>query len=139
MRRDITRGFTLIELLLVIAIIGLIGSLAMVGQRNEQKKRRDVTRVSNTTELQKALALYISASGGYPTYTGCVDGNDPVTAELRNKGYIAPQTALKDPLNPADVSSCYFYEGGGSTYTLRYTLEMTTAASGEAGDHLIVP
>ena len=132
------KGFTLIELLLVVAIIGLVGSLAMVGQRHEQKKRRDVTRVSNTTELQKALALYASATGGYPTLDGCINGSDAVTTALRSGGFIAPDTALVDPLNPSTPPTCYLYQGGGATYTLNYTLE-TTSSAGEEGLHTIVP
>ncbi|KPJ85153.1 hypothetical protein AMJ57_04140 [Parcubacteria bacterium SG8_24] len=132
------RGFTLIELLLAISIIALISSLVLYGQRHEQKKRRDVQRVSNISEVQKGLALYLSETGGYPVYTGCLTGADPVSEGLRNYNYVGPDTNLADPLNPTDVTSCYYYDGNGSRYTLRYTLE-TNSTIGEAGDHIVVP
>ena len=131
-------GFTLIELLLVIAIVGVITSFAMVGQRRRQALQRDVTRVSHMTELQKALALYLSDAGGYPTMTGCISGTDDVTEALMSKTLIGAGDVLKDPLNPENPDSCYYYAGTGSAYTLRYTLEKTSS-SGEEGDHLIVP
>jgi len=137
-RRERQLGFTLIELLLVIAIIGLISTFAMVGQRRRQAMQRDVTRVSHMTELQKALALYLADAGEYPTMTGCIDGNDAVTSGLLSKSLLGAGDVLKDPLSPTDETKCYYYAGTGSAYTLRYTLEKTSS-SGEEGDHIIVP
>jgi len=131
-------GFTLIELMLVIAIIGMIASFAMVGQRRRQAAQRDVTRVSHMTELQKALALYLADAGEYPTMTGCVDGTDAVSLGLLSKSLVGAGDTIKDPLNPSDTNKCYYYTGTGSAYTLRYTLERTST-SGDAGDHIIVP
>jgi len=138
MRTTRSRGFTLVELLLVVAVFGLIGSFAMYAQYNSQQKRRDVRRVSNVVELQKALSLYSSQAQGYPTMTGCISGTDLVTTELVAKGLIAAGSGLVDPLNPSNPTNCYFYAGNGSSYTLRYTLEQTSTA-GTVGNHLIVP
>ena len=132
------KGFTLIELLLVIAIIGLIGSIIMVGGRNAKEKRRDVKRVSDAQELQKALALNLAKIQTYPTYNGCINGTDPVTTSLRTNGFIAPSAKLVDPLEPNNTATCYFYVGSGGSYTLRYTLE-TTSSAGTQGDHTVVP
>lgn len=137
-RRTRQIGFTLIELLIVIAIIGVISTFAMVGQRRRQALQRDVQRVSDMTALQKALALYLADAGEYPTMTGCMDGNDAVTAGLQSKKLIQGGGALIDPLYPSDTSKCYYYTGTGSAYTLRYTLEKNST-SGDAGDHIIVP
>lgn len=131
-------GFTLIELMLVVAIIGLLVSIIMVGNRNAQEKRRDVKRVADAQELQKALALLQAKVQAYPTFTGCIDGTDTVTSQLRTNSFITPTAKLVDPLLPSDITKCYFYTGTGSAYTLRYTLE-TTGTAGDAGDHLIVP
>jgi prepilin-type N-terminal cleavage/methylation domain-containing protein len=138
--RNANKGFTLIELLLTVAIIGLIGSIVMVGNRNAQERRRDVKRVANATELQKALALYLAKQQSYPTMNGCIDGgaSDTVTPALIAGAFIAPSSKLFDPLYPSDTSKCYFYSGGGATYTLRYTLEANSSA-GTPGDHIVVP
>lgn len=131
-------GFTLIELMIVIAIVGLISAAAMVGLGNVRSKQRDTRRVANITELQKGLQLYIAQVGNYPTQAGCVDGSDTVSTELAAKGLIAANAKLVDPLYPSDAAKCYFYDGNGSKYKLRYTLESNSAA-GEAGDHTIEP
>lgn len=131
-------GFTLIELLLVIAIIGVIVSLAMVGQRHQKGLQRDVKRVSHMSEIQKALALYFAEEQQYPTYTGCIDGSDPVTSALIGNQLLGSSSGLIDPSDPSDVARCYYYEGTGSAYTLRYTLEKDST-SGSLGDHVIIP
>ena len=139
-RRRISHfGFTLIELLLVIAIIGLIATIALVSQRNGQAKRRDVKRVSDTTELQKALALYLSKVQSYPVYTGCLTGSDAVSVGLQGQGFVSPGAKLVDPAFPTNITKCYYYVGTAGKYTLRYTLEQTAASTGAAGDHYIVP
>ena len=136
--RTKTRGFTLIEILLVIAIIGLMATIVMYGQRNAQEKRRDVKRVTDIEALQKGLALYISKVGGYPVYEGCINGTDAVTVGLRAEGMLQGNDSLVDPLNPSNTANCYYYISAGSTFTLRYTLEQTSAA-GEVGNHTIQP
>jgi prepilin-type N-terminal cleavage/methylation domain-containing protein len=139
MESNLKRGFTVMELLIVIAIIGLIATIVMVGQRNAQEKRRDLRRVTDVKALQDSLALYLAKVGAYPVYTGCINGTDLVTVGLRVQGMIGSADSLVDPLNPDDTASCYYYTGaGGSQFNLRYTLEQTSAA-GEVGDHVVVP
>ncbi len=136
--RHSARGFTLIELLLVIAIIGVIATVALVGQSSAQAKRRDVKRVSNIVELQKAISLYLAKVQTYVVYTGCITGADPVTTGLKTNAFIGAGASLVDPKFPTDVTKCYYYDSNGSKYTLRYTLEQDSAA-GAAGDHTVVP
>jgi prepilin-type N-terminal cleavage/methylation domain-containing protein len=132
------KGFTLIELLLVIAIIGVIATVALVGQSSAQAKRRDVKRVANIKELQSAMALYLAKVQTYVVYTGCLTGADPVTTGLVTNNFIGAGAKLTDPKFPSDVTKCYYYDSNGSKYTLRYTLEQDSAA-GAAGNHTVVP
>jgi len=136
----IRRGFTLIELLIVIALIGLIASVAMVGMRSNPQKRLDIKRVSDVGQLQKALGLYATTQKNFPVMTGCVNGvTDFVSTELHARGALGAGSIIKDPSFPSDVTQCYYYTStSGATYSLRYTLQ-TTSSAGPAGNHTVAP
>lgn len=61
------KGFTLIELLIVIAIIGLLATLAIVSLTTAQQKARDAKRIADAKLYQNAIELYFSEHpDGYP-------------------------------------------------------------------------
>lgn len=63
-----TQGFTLIELLIVVAILGILGSILFVAiGTNPQRDARDSRRISDVNQLQLALELYKNANDAYPT------------------------------------------------------------------------
>lgn len=61
------RGFTLIELLVVIAIIGILASVVLASLNSAREKSRNAAYLSQVKEYQKALELYYSQNGSYPT------------------------------------------------------------------------
>ena len=61
------KGFTLIELLVVISIIGVLSTIAMTSLNGARAKARDVKRMTEIGEIQKALELYYADNGKYPT------------------------------------------------------------------------
>ncbi len=63
------KGFTLIEILIVIAIMGFLSSIVLVGMSGFRAKGRDAKRIAEMREVQNALELYFSAYGRYPTDT----------------------------------------------------------------------
>ncbi len=66
------KGFTLIELLIVIAIIGILASVVLVGIGPAQRSGRDARRIADLRQIQNALELYKSANGQYPVGSGDV-------------------------------------------------------------------
>lgn len=68
------KGFTLIELLIVIAIIGLLSTIAVTALNTARQKARDVVRLSTMQTLIKAIELYRSNTGTFPPNTGDVVG-----------------------------------------------------------------
>jgi len=63
-----SRGFTLIELLIVIAVIGVLaaGVITLLNPLAQIQKSRDAQRMSDLSQIQKALEIYYSDFGAYP-------------------------------------------------------------------------
>ena len=60
------KGFTLIELLVVIAIIGVLASIALSSLNTARAKARDIKRLAEVKNLQKALEIYYLDNNRYP-------------------------------------------------------------------------
>jgi len=54
-------GFTLVELLVVITILSLLGAIGFLSVQGYSKNARDSTRISDISNLSKALELMIAA------------------------------------------------------------------------------
>lgn len=66
------RGFTIVELLIVIVVIGVLAAITIVAYTNVQQRARDSKRVSDVTQIKKALLAYDVRNGGVvrPGVTG---------------------------------------------------------------------
>jgi prepilin-type N-terminal cleavage/methylation domain-containing protein len=61
------KGFTLVELLVVISIIGLLSSIVYASVNSSRVRARDVRRVVDVRQIEKAVQLYAADHGGdYP-------------------------------------------------------------------------
>jgi general secretion pathway protein G len=120
------RAFTLIELLIVVAIIGLIATIAAVGINSARAKARDNKRATDLKQIQKALELSFDPSSGYPTVASATVIGGSSTKVLCAKGatvaFVADQT-------PANCDSGKVYMGlvpsnptpGGANYSYKST------------------
>lgn len=105
MKNNNRSGFTLIEMLVVVAIIGLLSSVVVVGVGTARKQARDTRRISDIRQIQNALENYYSTNNAYP----------------------ADQAALYAlqgiPADPLDDTKKYGYLGSGQSYILGACLE----------------
>lgn len=126
------KGFTLIELLIVIAIIGLLATLAIVSLTTAQQKARDTKRIADLKQLQSAVELYFSQSGtnkypnGLTVWTGASTATSLETA-------IGPYITNM-PTDPSNTSTkVYTYAVINSTFD-QYVLKAELEADNPALD-----
>ena len=114
------KGFTLIEILIVVAIIGLLASVVLVGLGAFRTRGRDARRIADLRETQNALELYYTKSQRYPALAGG-DTWASLTSSLVNAG-IGVSSVSSDPLYP-DKAYRYGVSADGQNYVLAATLE----------------
>lgn len=122
------KGFTLIELLIVVAIIGLLSSVVLVGLGGFRARGRDARRIADLRETQNALELYYSRNNRYPAISGA-DSWASLKTTLVGGG-IGVSTIPNDPLNSSDSSKTYEY--GVSSDQQNYVLKTTLEDSGNS-------
>lgn len=117
------RGFTLIELLVVIAIIGILASVVLTSLNTARAKARDTVRIAQLKEVEKALKLYYTEHGSYPTTggnwrgttTGCYTYASTLQSGLVPK-YISVIPQDPNPFNGGYALGCYIYRSDGTDY-----------------------
>lgn len=83
------KGFTIIEVLVVVAIIGILASMVLVGLGGARMQGRDTRRITDLSRIQSALEMHFTKNGRYPT----------ALSELVASGGVV-RTLPRDP-NPA--------------------------------------
>lgn len=123
-------GFTLLELMVVIAVIGILVTIASGSFVSSQIKSRDARRKSDLSNISKALELYYNDHGRYPPASagriaGCAtDSESPCSwgqefADENNTVYMDTlPREHKDGFNYVYVSSA-----DGTMYQLFARLE----------------
>lgn len=128
------KGFTLIELLIVVAILGLLASIVLVGLGGARARARDARRISDLREIQNALELYYSAKGVYPA-----SGWDTMKNAILGES-LGINKIPNDPNSPSTIYE-YAANSGSTHYVLSATLEQKNPAlnddidNGELGSY----
>jgi prepilin-type N-terminal cleavage/methylation domain-containing protein len=111
-------AFTLVELLIVVALIGILSSMAVVTFTGSQKRARDAQRRSDLKQYQTGVEAYSLRSGSYPIHqSSAIVSQDAVC-----------KTELKFVSCPVDPKSGwynYYYisDAAGSSYAVWAQLE----------------
>jgi prepilin-type N-terminal cleavage/methylation domain-containing protein len=143
------RGFTLVELIVVIATIGILATITVIGLTRYQADTRDARRASSVNIISESLEKYYDENGEYPSCSA-VSAAPAVVTEETLQGVSAD--ALQAPQAPSsetnsiecdgailtlDGTDFFEYEGDGSpscnasSSCLRYTLKYKDESSGE--------
>ena len=108
------KGFTLIEMLIVVAVVGILASLVLVGLAPVQRQGRDARRISDLRQVQTGLELYFVRNGEYPDTQSWTELMDT----LVNAG-IGISNVPQDP----SPSKTYQYASNFTSYVLAAELE----------------
>lgn len=128
------RGFTIVELLIVIVIIGILAALVIVVYNGIQARARDSSRMTSMKNIEKALALYYSDNGGYPTCTNTtyVPGATIGACALSSiSASLVPKYISKMPSDPINTGNDIF------RYAYGYRKLSETTYSGDTSNNYI--
>lgn len=115
------KGFTLIELLIVIAIIGLLASMVLVGFGSFRSRGRDARRIADMREVQNALELFYTRNNAYPASLDWAT----LTTDLMGAG-IGVNAIPNDPLGPLLTPYLYSASVDHQNYVIGATIEDPT-------------
>lgn len=136
------KGFTLIEILIVVAIIGILASVVLVGLGSSQKAARDARRVSDLRQIQTALELYMKTEGVYPDGTGGepVDNFATMKDEVLNptSGALLGIANIPDDVRAGAATPVTYLYGTDPTGT-QYVLGAELEGPAPAGYSFTVP
>jgi prepilin-type N-terminal cleavage/methylation domain-containing protein len=126
------RGFTVLEALIVLAVFGLLATLAILSLNSARASLRDAQRLSDISVLRSSLSQYWLEKATYPTTAG-VDLGSPGsnTDMLSAAGFVArtdptqPIYLNRVPTGPR-VDEYYRYRAGANGYSIRFQTETRT-------------
>ena len=108
-------GFTLVELIVVIAIIGILAAITIVGLTRYQADTRDARRQSSATVIAEALEKYYDNNGEYPSCSA-ISGAGATVAKNTLAGL--DQTALLVPTASSSETNSIKCNSAGNILTI---------------------
>ena len=132
--RRIPRGFTIVELLVVVAVIGILATIVLIGFNRYQADARDSQRNAEATIIAEGLEKYYDKNGEYPGCTTMTNasGTSVISNVLTGtdpKVLLTPQASSSKSnsidfctdITTSTATDSFAYVGDGSTACLTGT------------------
>ena len=125
-------GFTILEVLIVLAVFGLLATLAVLSLNSARARVRDAQRLSDVSTVRAALSQYWLEKATYPASGGVNLGQPGTNTEgFSGAGFVkhddaqAPIYLNRLPTGPKS-GEYYRYRGGANGYSIRFQTESDT-------------
>lgn len=106
------RGFTLLELIIVIAIVGILATIAMPALKDMPRRANEAVLKTNLHTIRDVIDQYYGDKGKYPASL----------EELVEKGYL--RKVPSDPITKRSDTWVFVYEESGGDSARPETEEM---------------
>lgn len=124
------RAFTILEVLIVVAVFGLLATLAVLSLSRARASLRDAQRLSDISTVRAGLSQYWLEKATYPESEEIMIGST-----MANKFTASGFVTQSDPSTPVYLQfisggpksgEYYRYRGGASGYSVRFQTETKT-------------
>jgi prepilin-type N-terminal cleavage/methylation domain-containing protein len=116
------KGFTLVEMLVVVAIIGILASVFLIGLRGFRGSAYDARRLSDLQKVQGYLELYYNKNRVYPNVSTWAELEDALIDPSDGAGV---RSIPNDPLYSDDIAGSSYKYGVDDSDRQSYVLGAT--------------
>ena len=116
------RGFTLIELLIVVAIVGILSSIAVVMYSDVQRRSRVARATGDIRAVASAVSLYSAHVGTLPSALPLI-----TASSSNSEGQTSGAFLAGIPESPLGWSTYAYTSGDDGTFTISASGDGTTA------------
>lgn len=130
LRMNYRRGFSVLEALIVVAVFGLLATLAVMSLNSARASLRDAQRLSDVSTVRAGLSQYWLEKANYPTAESVMVGQAGAN-KLSAAGFV-DQTDQTTPVyiqsltGGPKANEFYRYRGSSAGYSLRFQTETKT-------------
>ncbi len=125
------QGFTLIELMIVVAIIGILASIAIPSYQTYTKKAKFSEVVQATSPMKLAIESCYQDQG---SLLNCTNGSNGVANVTSNGKYVASVQVSGNTATAAVITATSNTGATGVDSTTAYTYILTATAPGTGGN-----
>ncbi|HVM90661.1 MAG TPA: type II secretion system protein [Verrucomicrobiae bacterium] len=124
------RAFTVLEALIVVAVFGLLATLAVLSLNSARASLRDAQRLSDISTVRAGLSQYWLEKANYPVADSVLIGQ-PGANKLSSAGFV-DQSDQATPVYIENLSGgpksgeYYRYHGSANGYSIRFQTETKT-------------